>query len=716
VRVARVSELALALSGLALFSGATVEAESHSPDSPSLSCTAIVDTLHPLNSFDPAHALGGGVDGHEKGECATMLSPSNIDLMLSAGLRPLTYRLRTELGVETWHWNPNGKWSEPEKQCGYWTSDDSLGPPIEVSYGYRLPRRGNTIDQANNDGYSRLTDGDNGSYWKSNPYLDSHFTGKPESPQWIVIDLGRPKAITAIRLAWAAPYAEKFRVEYWPGDDPMHLHADQQDRWIAFPNGEVNDNTGGERISRLSDKPLVVQFVRVVMTDSSHTALKPSADIRDYLGFAMREIGLGTLTKRGDFRDVLRHVAAHDGQTITYASSTDPWHRASDIDYSIEQPGLDFILQSKLTCGQPTLIPVGLLYDTVDNSAAEVSYILRRGYNVNEIELGEEPDGQWVAPEDYAALYLQTAQRLRRESQRLKLGGPSLQSFEDQLLAWPDSNQDRSWMHRFLQRIQSEHQDLDFVSFEYYPFDEICESTSRNLEEIGPRLTAMMSSLRRDGVSADIPWYLTEYGYSVFAGKPEVTLEGALFSAQTVGTFLNLRGSRTYLYGYEPGYLMNELGCSWGNLMMLQMDSKTPSIHRLSTYYACQLMTQEWMSPNGGQHQILPVRLQMSREAHGLQAYAVARPDNQLSLMLVNDSPSVPVSLHLNFEGSEGKLQSLSGTVEQITYSKEQYEWRNAGRNGHPLHSKPPGKRTLSTSSSYQIPPYSLTILRGTLP
>jgi hypothetical protein len=413
---------------------------------------------------------------------------------------------------------------------------------------------------------------------------------------------------------------------------------------------------------------------------------------------------------------VLRHVAAHDGQTITYASSTDPWHRASDIDYSIEQPGLDFILQSKLTCGQPTLIPVGLLYDTVDNSAAEVSYILRRGYNVNEIELGEEPDGQWVAPEDYAALYLQTAQRLRRESQRLKLGGPSLQSFEDQLLAWPDSNQDRSWMHRFLQRIQSEHQDLDFVSFEYYPFDEICESTPRNLEEVGPRLTAMISSLRRDGVSADIPWYLTEYGYSVFAGKPEVTLEGALFSAQTVGTFLSLKGSRTYLYGYEPGYLMNELGCSWGNLMMLQMDSKTPSIHRLSTYYACQLMTQEWMSPNGGQHQILPVRLQMSREAHGLQAYAVARPDNQLSLMLVNDSPSVPVSLHLNFEGSEGKLQSLSGTVEQITYSKEQYEWRNAGRNGHPLHSKPPEKRTLSASSSYQIPPYSLTILRGTLP
>ena len=94
----------------------------------------------------------------------------------------------------------------------------------------------------------------------------------------------------------------------------------------------------------------------------------------------------------------------------------------------------------------------------------------------------------------------------------------------------------------------------------------------RSCWKLPERLGAMMTSLRADGVPADIPWLLTEYGYSVFAGRPEVDIEGALFDADTVGTFLTLGGSKPYLYGYEPNYLQDELKCSWGNLMMLQLN------------------------------------------------------------------------------------------------------------------------------------------------
>jgi len=251
-------------------------------DEKPFAASAVVLADHPVNQCVPTQALGAGVDGHEQGECAKMFTDKNIAEMRSAGFGPLTYRLRTELAGEVWHWNPRGTWSDPVHQCGYWISDDSLAEPINLSYGYRLPRRGNTIDQANDDGYSRITDGNEESFWKSNPYLDSHFTGEADDahPQWVVIDLGAARPINCIRIHWGAPYAQQYRVEYWSGEDPMHLHADQKDEWRPFPNGALNRGSGGDESVRLCAKALPVRFVRVAMSRSSQASAQMSDDIR----------------------------------------------------------------------------------------------------------------------------------------------------------------------------------------------------------------------------------------------------------------------------------------------------------------------------------------------------------------------------------------------------------------------------------------------------
>src|SRR5207245_2523752 len=312
-------------------------------------------------------------------------------------------------------------------------------------------------------------------------------------------------------------------------------------------------------------------------------------DIRDRLGFAIREIELGTLDRHNRFHDHVRHASDRHRQTVIYVSSTDPWHRVNDIDYSIEQPGLDFILRSVLTNGLPVLVPAGVLYDTPENAAAEINYLLRRNYDLEGIELGEEPDGQWVSPEDYAALYGGVARRLDALNLRLKLGGPSLQNFEEQLLTWADASGNRSWMNRFLKYVRNAGARFDFFSFEFYPFDNICADAAPQLLEVPKRLDAIMASLRNDGVPSDIPWLMTEYGYSVFAGRHEVDIEGALFNADTIGAFLTVGGTKAYQYGYEPNFLQDELKCSWGNLMMLQLNPKNEQLNRLSAYYAAQL-------------------------------------------------------------------------------------------------------------------------------
>ena len=683
--------------------------------------TATVDADHCVNKLVPSEALGAGVDGHERGECARMFTDKNIAEMRSAGLGPLTYRLRTELAGEVWHWNPRGRWTDPVHQCGYWTSDDSIAEPINVSYGYRLPRRGNTIDQANDDGYSRITDGDSDSFWKSNPYLDSHFTGESEDAhlQWAVIDLGARKPINAIRIHWGTPYATRYRVEYWPGDDPMHLQADDDDNWQSFVHGDVNNGHGGDELLRLSQHPRWARFVRIVMSRSSRTSAQPSDDIRDRVGFAVREIDIGRIDDKGHFQDCVHHASDRHKQTIVYVSSTDPWHRTTDIDYDVEQPGLDFILTSELSNHLPVLVPVGVLYDTPENAAAEVNYLLKREYPLEGIELGEEPDGQWASPEDYAALYAGVTHHLSALSPSLKLGGPSLQNFEDQLLTWPDASGNRSWMNRFLNYLHRAGSRFDFFSFEFYPFDDVCSDAAPKLLQTPKRLGAVIASLRADGVPAAIPWLMTEYGYSVFAGRHEVDLPGALFNADTVGTFLTLGGRKAYQYGYEPNYLADELKCSWGNLMILQLEQNSERLNRLAGYYGAQLVTKEWMQSTNGLHEIFPATVKQQNLASPpfVCVYPMHRPDKQWALLAINKHARRTARLNVQFNLSRAERPvTFAGQVELIQFSPQQYAWHDAGPNGHPIRSLPPRHFSREASQFYDLPPYSLTVLRGKLP
>ena len=524
-----------------------------SPSAAQIGTVTVLVTPRPANTFLPSQALGAGVDGLRQGDIARVYTLHNLQAMRSAGLRPLTYRLRTELGIEAWHWNPHGAWSEPGKAQGYWTSEAQPHTPIAQCYGYRLPRRGSTIDQANNDGYSRLDDGDAGTFWKSNPYLDRHFTGEDNGkhPQWVLINLGRKRPVDAVQISWATPYAVRYQVQYWQGESGSQDAQSLDDTfgggsWRPFPSGRVTDGRGGDVHLRLTVKPIAARFVRVWMTTGSGTAPVGSRDVRDSLGYAIREIGVWTLSTRGVFRDWVRHERDGKKQTPIFASSTDPWHRAEDRDPHVEQPGFDRVFASGLTNSLPLLTPAGVLYDTPDNAVAEIKYLKARGYPVSQVELGEEPDGQYASPEDYGALYVQWANALHRENPALKLGGPSFQTAVDGWLAWPDAQGNRSWLNRFLGYLKARGHldDFAFFSFEWYPFDNVCGPAAPQLALEPGMLENALARLQREGLSRRIPWLITEYGYSAFAGQAEMELPGALLNAEIAGAVPDARRQR----------------------------------------------------------------------------------------------------------------------------------------------------------------------------
>jgi hypothetical protein len=167
--------------------------------------------------------------------------------------------------------------------------------------------------------------------------------------------------------------------------------------------------------------------------------------------------------------------------------------------------------------------------------------------------------------------------------------------------------------------------------------------------------------------------------------------------------------------------------------MMLQLIPKSDQLNRLSTYYAAQLLTKEWMQPVNEQHEMFTVTINETktsvhhaRSATALQAggvtrptvtaYAVRRPDRQWALLAINKDPKRAAQLNVEFNlpGAEQPL-SFVGQVEVIQFSRQQYAWRDDGPNGHPIRSLPPAQFTREASASYQLPPYSLTVLRGRL-
>ncbi len=564
----------------------------------------VVDTTQPLHSFDPTAALGATIDAHDEGENEQIFTKANVGAIRSAGFHRMSYRLMTELAGEAWHWNPEGSWSDARNRQGYWTSSSTPSAPIALSYGYRLPRRGNSRDQAHDDGYSRIDDGDLSTFWKSNPYLDEHFTGEPR-PQWVLIDLGSAASVDTVRIAWGAPFAADYRVQYWPGDDAIHMP--QHGRWVDFPRGAITNGRGGTVTLRLASRPLRVRYVRLLLTRSSHTTARPSDDYRDRAGYAIRELSIGSLAGPR-LIDRVRHGRGHERQTLIWVSSTDPWHRAIDRDPQTEQMGFDAVFATGLNGGRPMLAPVALLYGTPDDAAAEVAYLKARGFAVTEIEMGEEPDGQKFEPEDYAALYRQWAHAIHAVDPSMRLGGPAFQSTIDTTPTWPDAAGKTSWIGRFIDDLRTHRQlgDFNFFSFEWYPFDNLCQSPQEQLVRAPSMLTPVLRSWVSGGLPDDIPWLVTEYGYSSYAAAPEVEMIGAMFDAEFVAQFLSIGGAAAYFYGIEPDVLMTqERSCrTWGNLLLFLSDEEHNIRYRLPAYWAARMVNEDWTMPAGGEHTV----------------------------------------------------------------------------------------------------------------
>src|SRR5260370_8053393 len=175
---------------------------------------------HAINSFDPDSAMGSSIDVLSRTGIDKVFAPHIIQESLSAGWGPITYRNNTELRMAAWHWTENGTWSDAAHRSGYFTGSTELKEPTRYILAYALPHRGFATSG------DRPVPGPNLTYWKSNPYLTSKFTGESDAThaQWVVVDLQVEIPVNAIRIVWANPYPTTYQVEYCNGTNALDFY------------------------------------------------------------------------------------------------------------------------------------------------------------------------------------------------------------------------------------------------------------------------------------------------------------------------------------------------------------------------------------------------------------------------------------------------------------------------------------------------------------
>ena len=673
---------------------------------------------HVSNRFVPTSTLGAGIDRISTAATDKLFTEPVMKQVLSAGWQTVSYRQNTELFVEAWHWNPQGTWSDPAGK-GYFTGSAVPGEPIRHSFGYFLPHRGFTRNEGVDSGYGRMTDGDVNSYWKSNPYLTKQFTGEDDStyPQWVTMDLASNHPVNAIRIAWGEPYARHYLVQHWTGEDP--LKQPTKGTWITFPGGTITEGKGDTAVLKLSSSPVPVRFLRIWMTESSNTCdSHGSTDHRNCVGYAIRELYLGTVSSSGAFYDLVRHTPDPD-QTTTLCSSVDPWHETSGVSDKSDQVGLDLFYTSGYTRGLPAMIPVAMLYGTPEDSAAQIAYLKKRGYPISYVEMGEEPDGQYMLPEQYGALYLQWATALHRVDPALKLGGPVFEGVNEDIQVWPDSQGKTSWLGRFIDYLKAHGRlgDLAFVSFEHYPYQP-CKIQWSSLYDEPALVSHILQVWRDDGLPPDVPMFITELNIAWNTGESFVDAFGALWLADFVGAFLAAGGDGLYYFHYLPVGLYHGCNGSMGTFGLFTVDANYQIQQPTSQFFASQLINQEWVLPGTGEHRIFPAASDITDPAgHVLvTAYAVLRPDEQWSVMVVNKDQENPHTVRVVFyDDSAGSERFFTGPVSVNSFGSEQYHWHPDGDGGKADPDGPALRSSIAAApyTTFSLAKASVTVLRG---
>ena len=147
---------------------------------------------------------------------------------------------------------------------------------------------------------------------------------------------------------------------------------------------------------------------------------------------------------------------------------------------------------------------------------------------------------------------------------------------------------------------------------------------------------------------------------------------------------------------------------------MFTADSNDQVTSRTSQFYSNLMMCRLWCQPGNGMHSLRPATCNITDTAGNqvVFSYALARPDGFYSLLVLN-TDSVAHSATVKF--SDTTSHYFTGLTSRFWIDPSNYAWNSNGSNGTANPNGPIEAITSRTTSttSYALPPHSMTVLRG---
>jgi hypothetical protein len=562
--------------------------------------------------------------------------------------------------------------------------------------------------------YSNLTDGNTATTWLSN--TDTDFPNH----QWVELDLTSSQSINGVTIIWGTPYATQFVVQYWnqTGWPPPYQSSYQngastgltESNWLnATTTLAGNGGTQGITFNTVS-----AQYIRVLMTFSSAGAGG---------AYAMREIYLYNGTAQ-----LTANTPNSSNQTTVEVSSTDPACQTAGY-YDFDFETFMTYIHSFTPNGVP-LITINMGTGTPSEAASWVYYAnVTKGYGIKYWEIGNEMGGNWevggpLSAQDYAYRFTEYYNAMKTVDSSITIVGPVYGALVDSV-----AYDGKSYIQSFLDQMKTlgVSGDVMGIDFHWYPNNypatyysnavtlAMALGTPSQWTSVGGDINSWLSA---DSYSSNTPIFLTEY--NIDPGSPPVCeqLATGLWTADWLGEYITEFGSRAYgnffcAMGYA--YTGDETqSVTVGDLAYLQADSNAYQYQGRATYWAMQMMTNDWASSGDtNTHTLLTTTVAANGGPTSLlTAYTDKRPDNIVSLMVVNKDPSNSYATTVNM----GAFVP-NASANEWTFNSANYVWESTSVPYHAIPDTAPTAVTLTNAASsfpVTFQPYSISVIQFT--